>query len=333
MGSHRWLKATAPWLLLFVMVVLPLYVISVVFALRSGLFHLNDRSISGDEFKALWAFIASGFATAASLVGWLLTRSSNERTSNQLALDTAVKGLELLVGSDGEYAPTARTAGSIAALVHLGHPIIAMRVLSSAWDEEAVDAATACWLISEVFQRGSQESMLEAALLLKAHARQLCKRNDRKGEFNWPSAIYDRWPLNIGLESRYLNFLSVIEVLLSRDRAWWGKKYEAFAISTMDLIVQHDKKLRSTAAIMLKPLLEAIGYQSGETTISRGTEFFKLEDVRKRVSKVKPGGLRALEITSRLDELRAWANKPLVDETGNDMPKADQRASFRPSAS
>jgi hypothetical protein len=325
MGNHRWLKATAPWLLLFVIVVLPLYAISIVFALRSDLFNLNDRSISGDEFKALWAFIASGFATAASLVGWLL--------SNQLALDTAVKGLELLVESNGKYAPTARTAGSIAALVHLGHPVIAMRVLSSAWDEEAVDSATACWLISEVFQRGSQESMLEAALLLKAHARQLCKGNDRKGEFNWPSAIYDRWPLNIGLESRYLNFLSVIEVLLSRDRSWWGKKYESFAISTMDLIVQHDKKLRSTAAIMLKPLLEAIDYQSGETTISRGTEFFKLEDVRKRVSKVKPGGLRALEITSRLDELRAWANKPLVDATGNDTPKADQQASFRPSAS
>jgi hypothetical protein len=172
MKSNRF-RAAMPWILLSVLLLLPLYTVSAAFAIRSGILDLNDRSIDADEYKALWAFIGSGLATAASIVGILFTRAHNERTSSQLELDTAVKSLQLLTLDDGKYAPKARVAGALSALVHLGHPLIAMRTLASVWQEGAIDSGTACWLISEVFQRGSPESKIEATTLLRQNVENL----------------------------------------------------------------------------------------------------------------------------------------------------------------
>jgi hypothetical protein len=61
--------------------------------------------------------------------------------------------------SDGTAYPTkAAVAGAIAALIHLEHPVIAMRCLEAAWDDNAVDRGTAAWLISEVYEKGTLDS-------------------------------------------------------------------------------------------------------------------------------------------------------------------------------
>jgi hypothetical protein len=73
------LKGSLPWIILAVLLVIPLYAVSAAFAIRSGVFDIN-KDISSDEYKALWAFIASGIATTATLVGLLLTRAHNQRT-------------------------------------------------------------------------------------------------------------------------------------------------------------------------------------------------------------------------------------------------------------
>ena len=80
-GSMRYrrLRAVAPWLSLLVFLLLPIYLISVAFAIRSGLFDLKDRSITDKEIQAIWTLVASGIATGATLVGLLLTRSHNAR--------------------------------------------------------------------------------------------------------------------------------------------------------------------------------------------------------------------------------------------------------------
>jgi len=161
------------WLILSLFFLLPLYALPVAFAYRSGVFNLQDKSISSDEFKAIWVFIGSGLATGATIIGLLFARSHNQRTSEQLALDTAVKGLDLLTVSDGEYAPKAKIAGALATLVHLGHPTIAMRALRVVWAERVVDEGTACWLISQVLQSESDDSKIEACELLRANASKL----------------------------------------------------------------------------------------------------------------------------------------------------------------
>lgn len=94
------------WLVFFLLLVLPLYAISVSFAIRSGLFNLRGRSISSDEYKALWAFIAAGLGTSATIVGLIFTRAHNQRTADQLALDTAVKTLELLTIGEKKCVPS-----------------------------------------------------------------------------------------------------------------------------------------------------------------------------------------------------------------------------------
>jgi hypothetical protein len=67
--ANEKLKRAAPWLIFSVLLLLPLYVLSTVFAIRSGVLDLNRRSITADEYKAIWAFLASGLATAATIIG------------------------------------------------------------------------------------------------------------------------------------------------------------------------------------------------------------------------------------------------------------------------
>jgi hypothetical protein len=208
----RRLSATGPWLALILLVLIPLYAISAAFAIRSDLFDLSRTQITDEEYKAIWPLIASGLATSATVVGLLLARSHNERTlafqedienrklasqreveernaiyqaetSSRLALDTVVKCLELLVVEEGKYAPKARMAGTLAALIHLGHPVIAMRTLGAAWEEDAVESATACWLIGEVFQSGSNVSRREGSRLLRGNAHKL---GAIRGHYDWP---------------------------------------------------------------------------------------------------------------------------------------------------
>lgn len=64
--------------------------------------------------------IGSGLATSASVVGLLFAKAHNERTSDQLALDTAVKSLELLVVNEGQYAPKQELPGRLQPLFILG---------------------------------------------------------------------------------------------------------------------------------------------------------------------------------------------------------------------
>jgi hypothetical protein len=248
------LKASMPWLTLFAFLLLPLYAISAAFVIRSGVFNLEDRSISPDEYKALWAFIASGLATAATVVGLLFTRAQNQRTSNQLALDTAVKSLELLVVGEGQYAPKARIAGALAALVHLGHPTIAMRTLASIWSDKAVDSRAACWLIGEVLTTGSDESKTEAAELLELHIDKLTEA--AKWHFYWPSTIYERWPTDAPIDARVSVLFALGELLASRPKHWWeGRETWAFALFDEARLRDPEPTIQNTAALILRSLV------------------------------------------------------------------------------
>jgi hypothetical protein len=160
------------WWAVLILIALPLYAIAVALVVRSQVFAFGRSSLSTGDVQALWAFIASGVTASLTLVGLLLTRSHNRRTlalqieaERRLVLETVVKGLDLVAPTE-TYAPSAKIAGALAALVHLDHPVIAMRTLGAAWGDGVVDSASAVWLINEVFERGSKHSQLEAATLL-----------------------------------------------------------------------------------------------------------------------------------------------------------------------
>jgi hypothetical protein len=303
MGISGW-KGRMPWFIVFVFVLLPLYAATAAFAIRSGIFDLADRSITSDEYKAFWAFLASGFATAVSLVGLMFTRSANERSSHQLGLDTVVKGLELLVNNDGEYARPAKVAGALSALVHLGHPVIAMRSLAVAWDDRAADPATACWLVSEVFRRGSEESMLEASKLLWKHAGSLFEEEGEDSAFAWPDALYDEWPLRVPLEGRYMNLRSVIRLALSRDREWFTRQGEWIGY-LLYLIVQNDRQLASTATEVVKAFSHSPEEPLIDQYSTKNGRIVRREDIRKLMLRPR-GKVFYIGILPQLTAIQAW---------------------------
>jgi hypothetical protein len=296
------IKQAVPWILLGVFLLAPLYTITTAFAIRSGVFNLSDTTITKEETQALWAFVASGLATAATLIGLLITRSHNQRTlafqkevedrkllaqeetDKRLALDTVVRGLELVGASSGEYAPKATIAGALGALVHLGHPVIAMRTLGAAWGEDAVDPASASWLISEVVRTGTEASKNEAVGLLREHAKRLTK--DEPAVYEWPDALWMTWRKDLAINSRYAVLLAVFELLYSKDKAWWGSNYH-WMIATLENAwrLDEDDYLRAFAAALLKLLLEGFPRDVGFST---GDRKLYISEIRSELEQYNP---------------------------------------------
>jgi hypothetical protein len=272
------LRSAAPWWALMALLLI-LLAVSAAVAIRSGLFNLGEP-IRTSEYRALLVFIASGLGTVVTAVGLLFARSHNQETSSRLALDTVVRSLELLTTSDGTYAPRAKVAGALATLVHLEQPVIAMRTLSAAWDQGKVDKATACWLISEVLKSGSAESKLEASGLLFRHAGELIGAEE--GDYEWPSAVFKQWPSDIPLDARGTNSFALLEVLLSRDRAWWRDDID-WIIITLYVAYRRDaeRSLRAFAGTALKEIVPAWSY--GDVTWEVEDESIALATIRGQI--------------------------------------------------
>ena len=178
-----------PWIVLLILFILPIYALVGIALVRSGILSVRRTAVTDEQFKAIWTLIGALVAAAATLVGALFTRENNLRTlamqddienrkviaqkeiegrkleietrkvveqetvDRRLELDTAVKGLELLVVDD-HYAPQARIAGGLAILVHLGHPIIALRTLAAAWVEVDISKRYVAYRRSSTFSTG-----------------------------------------------------------------------------------------------------------------------------------------------------------------------------------
>lgn len=320
------------WLSVVLFVILPLYAVAVTLAIRSNVFNWTDKSLSPDEYKALWTFLASGLTAVVTSIGLLLTRSHNQRTlalqkdiedqrlrtqveaDKRLALDTAVKSLELVGSPDGTYLAPARIAGALATLVHLEHPVIAMRTLDSAWNEGVVDAATGCWLIGEVFKSptSSKASMVEASRILNSHSTQLC--GEVPGDFSWPAAIYEDWPKRIPFEARVQNLSSILITLTSQDKAWWGTTYN-WAVVLLHVILTSDKDhgIRTTAAYALQPLLETYrGRNTSTLYFARRGRGLPFNEVYNTVSNYDYTDAPVVTyVYEQIEDLRSWAGASL----------------------
>jgi hypothetical protein len=310
------------WWGVLVFIVLPLYAITSALVLRSHVFSSNRTVLSSEDVRALWAFIGSGVGASVTLVGLLLARSHNERTlalqteaernrtaaakeaEMRLALDTVVKGLDM-VATSGTYAPRAKIAGALAALVHLNHPIIAMRTLGAAWADGAVDVPSATWLINEVFELGSDQSQLEAAALLDIHATELC--TSTPGIFFWPVSAEYMWPASMQLNARLRLFRAILTTLTSKPVEWWSDGGRAgWALSLLDEVVQNDsdEKMMAEAAIAAQTILYVVRVD----TIQYRTDWKPIEDVRSRVMDINRTS-EILMLRRAQQELDDWADR------------------------
>jgi hypothetical protein len=259
----------------------------------------------------------------------LVAHAQAARAERRLALETTVSGLKLLMASDGaRYAPRGVVAGAVATLVHLGHPVVAMRVLAACWDDGTIDTPSATWVISEVFESNDPQAQLEAAAMLDARARELC--GCPPGSFSWPSAIEFRWIPGAPLPARLRVFRSVLRMLVTKSPQWWSEGgRQGWAVGVLYDAMQKDPDagVRWHAAMAVEILLPPLE-EAGLTEI-QGEGWVAIARVRKNVehalankirwrqaltNKIRwrqtydPATRQIVMLESDLKALKAWAS-------------------------
>jgi hypothetical protein len=302
-----------------------------ILLIRSGFFKFA-APITNTQYKALWTFLASALGAAVTLIGLTLTHSHNARTlalqadvanrqsmaeqevENRQKLETVVKGLQLISTAEGKYAVSAQVAGSLASLVHLRHPVVAMRALRAAWSDGQVDVGTAVWLINEVLLDGSAASQVEASALLCEHAADLCNgQKGREGELAWPAVLYTEWPTNPPKACRFGILFTIARVVLSKNRAWWGYKYD-WSVVLLDEAMKKDPDpvLKDCACHLLRPIVESYAAKSivrNDIQLPWGDGVKKLPEIEKGVRDHKGVGRITAETRDLVKELEGWRSR------------------------
>jgi len=259
MSRLIWLRRDWLAVAFIALLVLPLYALVITVVVRSGLWDLRGEPFSEEQFKALFLFLGAALGTTATVIGLLLTRASAERSLAQQQLDTAVQALSL-IKNETDYAAKAVVSGALATVVHLGHPVIAMRTLQTALRDDAVDINTAVWLIDQVLvaaptpaRRGVVlvASKQEAVELLHTNLERLID-DDRPGDVEWPLSAFGAWPRDLSQQAGWRLVQALMELLTSRTADWWTQTFTwSWVIYTLDQLAQDhtaDKGLRREAA-------------------------------------------------------------------------------------
>ncbi len=263
----------------------------------------------------MWGFIGAAVAAAVALIGALFTRAQAARADRRLALETTVNGLKLMTVADGtRYAPEGVVAGAIAALVHLQHPVIAMRALGACWGDKGIDIASATWVISEIFDGDDPQAQLEAAAMLDAHATELCGSDP--GALSWPAAIEFCWIPKAPLPARLRVLRAILRTLLSKPPSWWregGRQGWAVALLHEAVRTDADKDLKQHAATALDTLLPLL-QASNLVEIQSAKGWIEVRDVRRDVDQAQGPGTdgapakRIVMLEQELGKLTPWAS-------------------------
>ena len=293
------------------LVVVALFLTSAVIAIRSGLFNFKKGPLTSDELKAFWGFVGSGVTAAVTLVALHIASSQNRRSEARLNLDTAVKGIGLTQTFFGEYGTNAVVAGSLATLAYLQHPVIAMRMLAAAWNNGAVDAASAVWLINEVLENGTPASQVEAARLFNLHAAELCSKTP--GKYYIPSILEQTWPRSLPHEARVALIFGLVKLLITEGKPWWieGHLWECPIFRQIIKTDRHDpnRKFAYEVLVILLPEDPNLDWDRG---FLLGKEFISYDQVRRTRdsfnSQIK--GYKDPETLELLKKLKRWMENP-----------------------
>lgn len=333
------------WVAFFVLLILPLYAIAVSISIRSGLFRFDGKPLSNDQLKSAWTFLAAGLAASATVLGALLTKSHNDRTfalqraneerqqilnietNERLSMDSVISGLNLIC-HEGKYSPKAAAAGGLAALVQLGHPILAMRALAAALPDGAVDNDTATWLIGQVLTTTVTKGTLqdlnaarqEAASLLEEYAPKFTVVAD-KGAFSWPDAVTTQWPSGLPQNAAINILMGLTELLLSRQKDWWQGD-GSWILYTIDEALRHERNViakRCAADLgqaMLEVLDEPVFFGLNEDRARSEIE----QDINTALQERRDGDSYVV-IDDYIARIRAWGEgKDATSSATNDLP-------------
>lgn len=293
------------WSVALLLVALGLLMLSVV--VRSDLWRFWGEPFTADQLRAVFAFLGAALGVVATLVAALLTRANNDRTlvqkeeseqrvlaqareaQDRQRLDTAISVLSL-IKTEEQYAGKAVTGAAITTLVVLGYPVIAMRTLQAALNEQAVDSASAAWVIDHVLGDATahgdgRPSREDAVGLLYDHYR-VFTDDTRPGKFEWPRCAAGQWPPGLGQQGGWTLMLAMLRLLTSRPASWWTADdlTWSWVIYTLYQITQEpggDPHLRAEAATYSLLLLDAF---AGDTINGSVNEMIQAKDLRARMT-------------------------------------------------
>jgi len=337
-SANRWV-----WTAFFVFLILPLYAIAVTISIRSNLFRLGAEPLSNDQLKSVWTFLAAGLAASATVLGALLTKSHNDRTfdlqraseerqqvlstetNERLKMDSVISGLNLICHED-KYSPKAATAGGLAALVQLGHPIIAMRALAAALPDGAVDNDTATWLISQVLTTtvttGTPQDLnaarQEAAALLQVYAPRFTVTAE-KGLWAWPDAVTTQWPSGLPQNCAFNLLVALSELLLSQTRDWW-RGYDQWVLFTVDEAIRRERDVvvRTCAAYLGRAMLEVFDHEIFAGLNENRPRSEIEHDIDAAIQ--EEAGASQIGIDLVIERIRAWDEGKDADNSSGHLP-------------
>ena len=226
-------NARTVWVLASLIILLS-YGIASFIALRAGLFDFTPRPLTPTEYTALWSYAGATGTAAVTLAVATITNSQFYRSERRLGLEASVRSLELLAGSEdgGGYAPKAVVAGSLASLVQLGQPVLAIRALQPAWNEDAVGLDSAIWIIGQVLLSHDSVAQRSAVALLV----DITKTRLQGGyalASSWPAPIWENWMKlkNADDETRLLTALA--RWIEAHPRDYWEGARIGYFVATL----------------------------------------------------------------------------------------------------
>ena len=249
--------------------------------------------------------------------------AQQKESEGRQKLDTAVQALAL-IESEGKYAPKAVTAGALAALVHLGHPTIAMRGTEVAMEDGAVPVETAVWLIDQVLRGVGDDSSAmskEAAawLLESIDGSKLTKPS---GGFQFPMCAVAAWPKGLTRAANRSLLDSMIRLLVSRDHAWWFTSGTwTWILYSIDELVQDtsiEEDSRQAAASYGMQLVRVL-YAIGDTQVNGDMDSRDARDVERRLQPLAVDLHNDYWLTHWL-ELSQWCGSAAPAETSAGAP-------------
>jgi len=265
---------------LLIFIVLPLWVMAALLAVRLGMYSLAGVP-STAQTSAFLTFIGGGLATSATVLGVLFTWQHNRQERHRLGLQAVIDSLESL---NANTPP--RVAGALASMVLLGHPRVAIRMLAPAWQAHQVDASTATWVIGQVLAPDRREThgtdgdgadppaVQEAAVLLSEHAGTLTK--SQPGSYDFPGHFLDTWRTHPELpaDARRHLLIAMGTMLASKNRDWWCPGGLPPAWPTLVLVEcaqeDSDEELRSAAALLVGEIYRYFPWRFRKSARFRG---------------------------------------------------------------
>jgi len=265
-GRTRHGSATAVIWTVFVLTFTGTATVAVVTLARSGLWDGGRPSLTDEQFKAIWTFIGAGLAASVSLLAALSADVRERQAAARQTLEAVIRGLDV-VGEKGR-SPRAAVAGGLAALVELGHPVVAIRTLSAALTENTVDNDTTAWLLGHLLRgeggAGTTADLAaartEAAALLRSTAGDLTKPR-YPGNFAWPSILHGDWPRGLPPGMDVVLMEALVRLLTSQRQEWWdggrGTGWVPDTLAAAERTVR-DERARVTAAAYRRAIEEAV---------------------------------------------------------------------------